>query len=323
MRTLLPGDPSIPERRQIRLGLSPDQDRRRPLWLEGDASVLRLPAIGIVGTRQPSAHGLAAARTVAATCVAEGWVVVSGVARGIDEAAHEAALRAGGRTIGVLPSPAPEGLRQGARGLGRRMTAAGALISDRPQGTPPAAWSFVSRNSLLAALCDGMIVVEAPEGSGALITAEAAMEFAIPLAFVTAPFSAKSAAGGLSWLARAVEPTLLPPEVPPPHLLIDEQGLRAWLRVCASSLREDVTVRAPDARTIALPPSQDGIRGLILRALDRAGAAGLTEGDLLGVSEGVEEALPTALTLFALQGLAEQRGGRWRVSEGAVLRSRA
>ena len=135
--------------------------------------------------------------------------------------------------------------------------------------------------------------------------------------------SAKSAAGGLSWLARAVEPTLLPPGVPPPHLLIDEQGLRAWLRVCASSLREDVTVRAPDARTIALPPSQDGIRGLILRALDRAGAAGLTEGDLLGVSEGVEEALPTALTLLALQGRAEQRGGRWRVSEGAVLRSRA
>ena len=323
MRTLLPGDAAIPVRRQVRLGLNPDRDRRRPLWLEGDLSVLRLPAIGIVGTRQPSAHGLAVARAVAAACVTEGWVVVSGVARGIDEAAHEAALRAGGRTIGVLPSPAPEGLRQGARGLGRRMTTTGALLSDRPPGTPPAAWSFVSRNSLLAALCDGLIVIEAPEGSGALITAEAATELGIPLAFVTAPFGAKSAAGGLSWLARAVEPTLLPPDVPPPQLLIDEQGLRAWLRVCAASLREDATVRAPDAGPIATPPPPDGLRGLILQALGRAGAAGLTEGDLLGVSEGVEAALPTALTLLALQGLAEQRGGRWRVSEGAVLRSRA
>jgi hypothetical protein len=61
----------------------------------------------------------------------------------------------------------------------------------------------------------------------------------------------------------------------------------------------------------------------IRHALGRAGAAGLTEGDLLGVSEGVEGALPSALTLLALQGLAEQRGGRWRVCEGAVLRSRA
>ena len=323
MRKILPGDAEIPLRRQVPLGLNPDRDRRRPLWVHGDPSVLRLPAIGIVGTRQPSAHGLASTRAIAATCVAEGWVVVSGAARGIDEAAHEAALSAGGRTIGVLPSPAPGGLRQGARRLGGQMVSAGALISDRPPGTPPAAWSFVARNSLLAALTDGLIVVEAPEGSGALITAEAASEFGLPLAFVTAPYGAKSAVGGLSWLARAAEPTLLPPDVLPPQLLVDDQGLRAWLRVCAASLREDRTVRAPQDTLPAAAPTPGGLRGLILHALGRAGAAGLTEGDLLGVSEGVEGALPSALTLLALQGLAEQRGGRWRVCEGAVLRSRA
>jgi hypothetical protein len=129
--------------------------------------------------------------------------------------------------------------------------------------------------------------------------------------------------GGLSWLARAVEPTLLPPDVLPPQLLVDDQGLRAWLRVCAASLREDRTVRAPQDTLPAAAPTPGGLRGLILHALGRAGAAGLTEGDLLGVSEGVEGALPSALTLLALQGLAEQRGGRWRVCEGAVLRSRA
>ena len=168
-----------------------------------------------------------------------------------------------------------------------------------------------------------MIVVEAPEGSGALITAEAASEFGLPLAFVTAPYGAKSAVGGLSWLARATEPTLLPPDVLPPQLLVDDQGLRAWLRVCAASLREDRTVRAPQDTLPAAAPTPGGLRGLILHALGRAGAAGLTEGDLLGVGEGVEGALPSALTLLALQGLAEQRGGRWRVCEGAVLRSRA
>ena len=116
---------------------------------------------------------------------------------------------------------------------------------------------------------------------------------------------------------------LLPPDVLPPQLLVDDQGLRAWLRVCAASLREDRTVRAPQDTLPAAAPTPGGLRGLILHALGRAGAAGLTEGDLLGVSEGVEGALPSALTLLALQGLAEQRGGRWRVCEGAVLRSRA
>jgi DNA protecting protein DprA len=323
MRKILPGDLEIPLRRQVPLGLNPDRDRRRPLWVHGDPSVLRLPAIGIVGTRQPSAHGLASARAIAAVCVAEGWVVVSGVARGIDEAAHEAALSAGGRTIGVLPSPAPGGLRKGARRLGGQMVGSGALISDRPPGTPPAAWSFVARNSLLAALTDGLIVVEAPEGSGALITAEAASEFGLPLAFVTAPYGAKSAVGGLSWLAQALQPTFLPPDVPPPQLLADDQGLRAWLRVCAASLREDTIVRTPQDKPPRAAPPPDGLRGQILLALGRAGAAGLTEGDLLGVSEGVEDSLPSALTLLALQGLAEQRGGRWRVCEEAVLRSRA
>lgn len=166
MEKILPGDGRIPSRRQVRLGLNPDRDRRRALWLNGDPAVLGTPAIGIVGTRLPSAHGLAAARSIAAACVSEGWVVVSGAARGIDEAAHEAALSAGGRTIGVLPSPAPDGLRLGARRLGAKIVTRGALLSDRPPGTPPAAWSFVARNSLLAALSDGLIVVEAPRRAG-------------------------------------------------------------------------------------------------------------------------------------------------------------
>ena len=320
---LQPDDGRIPERRQARLGLHPDEDRRRSLWLNGEAEALRLPAIGIVGTRRPSAHGLAAARSIATFCVAHGWVVVSGMALGIDAAAHEAALDAGGVTIGVLPSPAPGGVRQGARRLAARVVERGALLSDRPPGTPAVAWSFVTRNSLLAALCDGLIVVEAPEGSGALITAEAADGFGLPLAFVSAPFGSVAAAGGAAWFARASELSLHLIERRAPHLLTDRATLQAWLSVCAASVHADDRVSELSLQPSGGVPPIGGLRGAILQRLESAGVAGLAEGDLLDLSRGAEAALPAALTLLAAQGLIEQRGGRWRGSEGAVLRSRA
>jgi len=320
---LEPDDPRIPPRRHVRLGLQPDEDRRRPFWVCGDADALRLPAIGVVGTRRPSPHGLAAARSIARFCVASGWLVVSGMALGIDVAAHEAALNAGGLSIGVLPSPAPGGVRHSARHLGERIVERGALISDRAPGTPAAAWSFVARNTLLAALCDGLIIVEAPEGSGALITAEAADNFDLPLAFVSAPFDSETAAGGAAWLAQASELSLHLSERRAPHLLTDRGALQAWLSVCAASVREDSGFSEVTLERRLFAPKVGGLRGKILQRLADAGAAGLAEGDLLDLSPGSEAALPAALTLLAAQGLIEQRGGRWRGSEGAVLRSRA
>ena len=309
---LRPDDHRIPQRRHAHLGLQPDEDRRRPLWLSGDPEVLRLPAIGIVGTRRPSAHGLAAARSIARFCAARGWLVVSGMALGIDVAAHEAALEVEGKTVGVLPSPAPEGLRQGARRLGERVVEHGALLSDRPPGTPAAAWSFVARNTLLAALCDGLIVVEAPEGSGALITAEAADGFGLPLAFVSAPFGSATAAGGAAWLTRASELSFHLVERRAPHLLTDIASLHAWLGVCAASVYEDATPREPSLQPELPHPSLGGLRGAILRRLAGAGVVGLAEGDLIDLTPEAEGALPAALTLLAAQGLIEQRGGRWR-----------
>lgn len=318
-----PGDPRIPERRQSRLGLRPDEDRRRALWLSGDPEVLRRPAIGIVGTRRPSAHGLAATRSIAALCVAHGWLVVSGMALGIDAAAHEAALDAGGETIGVLPSPAPLGLRHGARRLALRTVERGGLVSDRPPGTPAAAWSFVTRNTLLAALCDGLIVVEAPEESGALITAEAAEGFQIPLAFVTAPFGSETAAGGVAWCARARALEQLLVESRAPSILTDRHTVLEWLDVCAASVGTDDRPRGVSLQPLAQRAPENGLRAEILQRLAAAGADGLAEGDLLDLCRGAEAALPAALTLLAARGLVEQRGGRWRGSEGAVLRSRA
>lgn len=322
--TLHPGDPRIPARRSEPLGLAPDADRRRPLWALGRVEVLERPSIGIVGTRRPSPHGMAATRHIATEVARSGWCVVSGLALGIDEAAHLAAVEAGGETIAVLPSPAPLGLRHGARRLAERIQQAGLLLSDRPVGTPPAAWSFAARNHLLAALCDGLIVVEAPEGSGALITAESAAGIGLPVAVVSAPYGAETAEGGLRWLQRAQELSLRLTEERSPVLISGAPDLHAWLTVCALSLHghgDALHSVPPLSSTLpdAFPP---GLQRQLLQRLDAAGAAGAAEGDLSDLAEEMPGSLVAALTLLSLRGLIEQRGGRWRRVLGAVLRSR-
>ncbi|MBJ7360230.1 MAG: DNA-processing protein DprA [Chloroflexi bacterium] len=321
---LNPGDPRIPERRSEPLGLAPDADRRRPLWAQGRVEVLGRPSIGIVGTRRPSPHGISAARRIAFEVARSGWCVVSGLALGIDEAAHLAAVEAGGETIAVLPSPAPLGLRYGARRLAEQIQQAGLLLSDRPVGTPPAAWSFAARNHLLAALCDGLIVVEAPEGSGALITAESAAGLGLPIAIVSAPYGAATAEGGLRWLQRAQELSLRLTEERSPVLISGEADLRAWLAVCALSLHGHFAEppEVASVATSAVGGEASGLQREILQRVDAAGAEGVVEGDLSDLSRELPGALVAALTLLSLRGLIEQRGGRWRRVLGAVLRSR-
>lgn len=322
--TLQPGDLRIPERRSEPLGLAPDADRRRPLWALGRVEVLERPSIGIVGTRRPSSHGTAAARSIAFEVARSGWCVVSGLALGIDEAAHVAAVEAGGETIAVLPSPAPLGLRYGARRLAEQIQRVGLLLSDRPVGTPPAAWSFAARNHLLAALCDGLIVVEAPEGSGALITAESAAGIGIPVAVVSAPYGAETAEGGLRWLQRSQELSLRLTEERSPVLISGGADLRAWLAVCALSLQRHGTGFCGGLTPQAIAPEglPTGLQHELLQRLDTAGAEGVVEGDLSTLAPEVPGSLVAALTLLSLRGLIEQRGGRWRRVLGAVLRSR-
>ena len=331
MIRLEPGDARIPVRRAAALGLGPDADRRRPLWVSGSVDALGVPAIGIVGTRRPSAHGLAAARAVAQAVTEAGWAVVSGAALGIDAAAHEATIAAGGITIAVLPSPAPAGLRRGAHALAGEILVRGALVADRPPGTPPERWSFAARNALLAALCDGVVVVEAPSRSGALITAEAAVERGIPLAIVTAPYGADTAQGGWEWYRAEVEMSVRYPERRVPAILADRASLCAWLRAGGPSVYADgAASRAPTPPTEAQvsvaergKPPPGSPRARILDLLAAAGAIGLAEGDLLVAQGGGDASVPAALTLLALEGWIEQRAGRWRLVEGAVLRSRA
>ena len=142
-------------------------------------------AVAVVGTRDCTPYGVACAEKLGYGLTQGGAVVVSGLAKGIDAAATRGALRSGGVTVGVVGNGLDVHYPYESRYLYEDVAAAGALISEYPPGTRPAGSHFPARNRIISGLCLATLVVEAPERSGALITAETAMEqgrdvFAVP-----------------------------------------------------------------------------------------------------------------------------------------------
>ena len=145
----------------------------------------KAPAIAAVGTRKASAYGLTAARQLGFQLVRCGAILVSGAADGIDGAAMEGALKAGGIVVGVLGNGADVVYPKCNRRLFEDTRLRGCLLSEFPPETPPYKWNFPKRNRIISGLCNGVLVVEAPARSGALITARQALEqgrdvFAMP-----------------------------------------------------------------------------------------------------------------------------------------------
>ena len=142
-------------------------------------------AVGIVGTRRATPYGRQVTEELARVLANSGVTVVSGLARGIDAVAHQAALRAGGRTIAVLGSGPDHIYPPEHRRLAEEIIAQGAVLSDYPPGTPPDAANFPPRNRIISGISIAVVVVEAGDTSGALITANFAVEqgrdvFAVP-----------------------------------------------------------------------------------------------------------------------------------------------
>jgi DNA processing protein len=150
-------------------------DAPAALHLIGDSGLLdrasRDGAVAIVGSRRASAYGLEMARALGRDLAACGIPVVSGLAYGVDSAAHEGALSAGGPTIAVMPGGADVTYPSAKRGLRERIKASGLVVAEMPLGMRPFRWSFPARNRIMAALARMTVVVEAAEGSGSLITA--------------------------------------------------------------------------------------------------------------------------------------------------------
>lgn len=154
------------------------------LYLKGPGR-LDVPSVAVVGTRSATSYGRRAARDLAGDLARAGWTVVSGLARGIDAAAHRAALDAGGSTSAVLGAGLDHPYPASNRRLHDRLGSAGLLVTEFPPEQPPQRWTFPKRNRIIAALSSGVVVVQAPRKSGALITADQALElgrevFAVP-----------------------------------------------------------------------------------------------------------------------------------------------
>ena len=167
-----------------------------PIALEatGDAD-LAAPAVAVVGSRRATPYGIAVTERLAAGLAEAGLVVVSGLARGVDAAAHRAALEAGGRTVAVLGSAHDSLYPPEHRDLARACRASGAVLTEFPPGTRPLPHHFPRRNRIIAGLTLGTLVVEAAERSGSLATARHAVDSGREVFAVPGPIGSGTSAG--------------------------------------------------------------------------------------------------------------------------------
>lgn len=146
------------------------------IFYKGNLAAEQLPVLAMVGSRKPTPGGTEITEKFAAALAETGVTIVSGMARGIDSAAHWGALKAGGRTVAVLGCGLDIVYPKENTKLMHEIAATGALISEFPLGTPPMAWQFPARNRIISGLANAVLVVEAAGKSGALITVDFALE---------------------------------------------------------------------------------------------------------------------------------------------------
>jgi DNA processing protein len=266
----------------------PVPDAFHELWVCGSVEALRGPAVAIVGTRAATAYGKALAREFAAALVRAGCCIISGLALGIDAAAHTGALEAGGVTIGVLGGGHEEFFPPRNRPLAERMVACGgAVLSPYPPQHPAYPSQFLQRNGVVAALCDAVVVIEAPARSGALNTA--------------------------GWAAGRIPVFAVPGDVDRPHVAGCHALIRdgAILARGAQDVIDDLRLAAPEQRaapqssTRAVP--EDALQAHVLRLL-RGGEMMLEE--ILAAAEEPPHRTLAALSQLEVRGAIEPRPGQ-------------
>ncbi len=252
-RLLLHGDPLYPR------DLAALSDAPPLLWMRGRAALLRRPMLAVVGARNASSLGLRMARRIAAELSEAGFVIVSGLARGIDAEAHTAALTGG--TIAVSAGGVDVVYPPESADLTDRIAREGLVLSEQPMKLSPQARHFPARNRIVAGLSRGVVVVEAAARSGSLITARAALEAGRDVLAVPGhPFDAR--ASGCNMLLRDGA-TLI-------------RGARDVIDLIGPAETEDPP---PPATAPATPPLDTD--GLALRILSKLGSAPLAEDQLI------------------------------------------
>lgn len=271
------------------------------LEVRGELTTDDALAIAVVGSRSATPYGLAVAETLAADLAARGVTIVSGLARGIDTAAHRGALEAGGRTIAVLGSGIDVIYPADNRRLAREIEGRGALVSQFARGTAPRPWNFPARNRILAALALGVVVVEAGERSGALITAGFAADLGREVFAVPGKITDAMSQGPLRLLqdgAKLVRDWTDVVQELPEH----------WRRA----------LRAPSTSFRALPqPSDRTPEGRVLALLAMDEPRQIDE--LIGCGIADAPQISAALVALEIAGWARQLPGqRWVAARGPV-----
>jgi DNA processing protein len=202
-RRLARSDPAYPAL------LAAIHDPPAPLWLRGrGVELLSRPAVAIVGARSCSAYGSGVARTLARELAGVGVVVVSGMARGIDGEAHRGALEAGGPTVAVLGCGIDRDYPAAHAQLAQRISEHGLIVSEYEPGVEPAPWRFPARNRIISGLSRAVVVVEARERSGALITVDFALEQGRDVLAVPGEITSRLSAGANALLKLGAAPAL-------------------------------------------------------------------------------------------------------------------
>ena len=176
------------------------------LYYRGRMPAQDVPWVAVVGSRRASSYGTGVAYRLAAEMAAAGWVVASGLAQGIDAAAHRGALAAGGPSVAVLGHGPDRVYPPDHAALAEELAGAGWLVAEYPPGTPAEAFRFPERNRILAGLCDGVVVVEAAPRSGALVTADLALAAGRPVMAVPGPVTRRQGLGILELLRAGAPP---------------------------------------------------------------------------------------------------------------------
>lgn len=256
------------------------------LYVRGDAGALRRPSLAVVGTRKITPYGATVVRMLVPAAARAGTTIVSGLALGIDAAAHAACLDHGGATVAVLAGgvDAPSvGPRMNASLAERIVAAGGALVSEHPPGTHAMTFGFPRRNRIIAGLCGATLIIEAAAKSGALITAYQALDGGRDVLAVPGPITSPAAAGTNGLLRRGATPITSTAD------LLEALGIET---VPHATVRE----------------TSDGDSGTVLAALDEGpcGTDALAEKSGLPVPR-----LLVALTSLAIDGRVAERSGAW------------
>lgn len=249
------------------------------LFVRGDVRALKKASIAIVGTRAPSAYGTGMTRTIAAEAVRSGYCIVSGMAAGIDTAAHKSALEAGGLTVAVFGCGVDTIYPPGNEGLSRDIMRSGCLVSHFPMGAMSMPGNFPARNSVIVGLSFGTIVTEAPMKSGALITANLSLRAGRPL------FAVPGSDGTNSLLALGAHPAT------------------SFADVLGGMGKKNEVKQAPKPKL----PEPEGFRGEILDALK---SKPLFIENLCAILNRPVSVVLSELTLLEIDGYVIQKPGK-------------